>query len=106
MRPEEVIDYLKNEKLCIIVADSNKYTRKCANCELVVKTEVLLDVYDTAIEALEKQIPMKPDISWEGYVDGYELFREHCANCGYIFDNNIIVCCPNCGQVVDWSDGE
>ena len=70
--------------------------------------------FETAIEALEKQIPKKPQ-----YVD--TRFRHHgrkisdgstldkcykCPNCNshifHVFDSE--KCCKYCGQALDWSD--
>lgn len=60
------------------------------------------EIYDTAIEALEKQIAKKP----EDIDEEYELFQ--CPNC-----NEWILCsdykeshkyCLNCGQKIDWSE--
>ena len=72
------------------------------------------DCYKLIIEALEKQIPKKPQ-----YVD--TRFRHHgrkisegssldkcykCPNCNshifHVFDSE--KCCKYCGQALDWSD--
>ena len=72
------------------------------------------DCYKLIIEALEKQIPKKPQ-----YVD--TRFRHHgrrmsdgssldkcykCHNCNshifHVFDSE--KCCKYCGQALDWSD--
>ena len=74
------------------------------------------DCYKLIIEALEKQIPKKPQ-----YVD--TRFRHHgrkisegssldkcykCPNCNshifHIFDSE--KCCKYCGQALDWSDND
>lgn len=57
------------------------------------------EALETAIEALEKQIPMKP-MPKEISVDGRAVTP--CGNCGNIigyFD----VFCSTCGQRIDWS---
>ena len=69
--------------------------------------------FETAIEALEKQIPKKP-----GATEDYP-HRLYCSNCYYPFERNkseidlirehFIVgnkYCPDCGQALDWSDEE
>ena len=69
--------------------------------------------FETAIEALEKQIPKKPRAT-EDYPH-----RLYCSNCYYPFERNkseidlirehFIVWnkyCPDCGQALDWSDEE
>lgn len=58
------------------------------------------EAIDIAIEALEKQIPMKP------------IHKEYnyCPRCDIILDRSMIFgrydFCPNCGQAIDWSDDE
>ena len=51
-----------------------------------------------AIEALEKQIPKKPDLDGGVY----------CPCCLHEFKENYDETryCPNCGQALDWSDTE
>lgn len=53
---------------------------------------------DAAVEALEKQIPKKPD-------GGYDIFygedAKLCPVCG---DPNPNTYCGTCGQRLDWSD--
>lgn len=54
---------------------------------------------DMAVEALEKQIPKKPD---------YEDYDAKCPVCGHEFENNVndwgCSYCQGCGQKLDWSD--
>ena len=61
------------------------------------------EALDVAIKALEKQIPNKL-INTRQYVSGC------CPNCKkYISDwleYNKFMCCPYCGQRIDWSDEE
>lgn len=78
------------------------------------KMRISKDCYKLIIEALEKQIPKKPQ-----YVD--TRFRHHgrkisdgssldkcykCPNCNshifHVFDSE--KCCKYCGQALDWSD--
>ena len=53
MTIEEAIKLMKNEKACILKADT--CDRDCAKCELLRKTEDLLSAYDMVIRALEMQ---------------------------------------------------
>ena len=53
MTIEEAIKLMKNEKACILKADT--CDRDCAKCELLKKTEDLLSAYDMVIRALEMQ---------------------------------------------------
>ena len=76
----------------------------------VAKTEVEWDypldyaiAIDTAIEALEKQIPKKP-ISL-----GEDIDRDvgQCPNCKEIIDTyEDYKYCSDCGQAIDWSEEE
>lgn len=66
----------------------------------------------TKINALEKQIPQKPEYYGDGYSDG-ELVYDYaeCPTCGkddFEYDINDWGCnyCPNCGQALDWSEEE
>ena len=60
---------------------------------------------NTAIEALEKQLPKKPTYEGDGYApDGTFIWDEWlCPNCGsrYEVDYDDYSYCPNCGQRID-----
>lgn len=70
MTRDEAIALMKNEKACILKADT--CDRDCSKCELVRKTEDLLLAYDMAIKTLEqtKWIPcsvrMPEEHEWIG----------------------------------------
>jgi hypothetical protein len=64
-------------------------------------------VREVAIEALEKQIPKKPDLEADGYADGQLVYDTWiCPCCGeyYEVDYDDYDYCPNCGQAIDWSE--
>ena len=65
---------------------------------------------DAAIEALKKQMPKEPTYEGDGYdPQGTFIWDEWlCPNCGsrYEVDYDKYDYCPNCGQALDWSDGE
>lgn len=67
-----------------------------------------IGLYNTAIEALEKQLPKKPNFEGDGYApDGtfvYDTWK--CPNCGecYEVDYDDYDYCPKCGQKIDWSE--
>lgn len=62
---------------------------------------ITVDDLAEAVKALEKQIPRKP------IEDGYFDRPCVCPECGQEFGfNSGFKYCENCGQAIDWSDGE
>ncbi len=63
---------------------------------------------DRIIEALEKQIPTKPNFEGDGYDDSGNIIYDTwiCPCCGdrYEVDYERHNHCPTCGQAIDWSD--
>ena len=63
-----------------------------------------------AIEALEKQIPKKPDYEADGYDENGNLIYDYakCPICGHDFEYDIndwgCNYCSDCGQKLDWSE--
>lgn len=57
-----------------------------------------------AIEALDKQIPKKPNESYDGYVDGYPVWDFSCPFCGEEIEEGEHHC--RCGQATDWEGCE
>ena len=74
---------------CAEICDGYQKDDTCENCEI-----------NAAIEALDKQIPKKPEIKGEYYV---------CPICGvyqeYLTDGKPPYC-VNCGQALDWQEVE
>ncbi len=69
--------------------------------------EVKKDLYQTAISALEKQIPKKVIFESDGYSDGNPVYDlAECPKCGFPFEDGDqdweSSYCPNCGQRLDW----
>ncbi len=68
--------------------------------------EIFIKVCDMEIQALEKQIPKKPMISYD------ERVKENwcsCGVCAFGFGWKRTIhykYCPDCGQAIDWSDEE
>ena len=65
----------------------------------------LRNAIDIAIEALEKQIPKKPDFEGDGYWNGQLVYDTWiCPNCEkrYELDFEEYDHCPNCGKAIDW----
>ena len=55
--------------------------------------------FETAMEALEKQIPKNPI-----YSGGHEFI---CPNCKRFIRKNVMIpCCKWCGQALDWRETE
>ena len=66
-------------------------------------------VITIALEALEKQIPKKPQLESDGYSDGELVYDTWiCPKCGedYEIDCHDYKYCPECGQRIDRGDIE
>ena len=59
--------------------------------------------FETAIEALEKQIPKKP-IKSDREIRYCEVFK--CPNCSFEFSGRVSKYCYRCGQALDWGKTE
>lgn len=59
-------------------------------------------------EAIEKQIPKKPDYEGDGYDENGELIYDTwiCPHCNHEYEVEYedYAFCPNCGQALDRSD--
>lgn len=69
---------------------------------------MLCEALDTAIEALEKQLPKKPNFEGDEYAPNGTFVYDtwECPNCGecYEVDYDDYDYCPKCGQKIDWSE--
>lgn len=67
-----------------------------------------IGLYNTAIEALEKQLAMKPNFEGDGYAPNGTFVYDTwiCPSCEgyYEVDYDDYVYCPQCGQKLDWSE--
>lgn len=85
MKPEEALEELSYE--------DTAYGGKCT-----------YEVRMTALDALEKQIPCKP----EEYVPDFPyniFYTQKCAKCGTpVIGKKISKYCSECGQKIDWSE--
>lgn len=71
------------------------------------KSDSEWEAVNMAIEALEKQIPQKPNVEGDGYADGVLIYDTWiCPHCEirYEIDYDDYAYCPNCGQAIDRSD--
>lgn len=72
---------------------------------------MLNEALDIAKEAIEKQIPKKPEYEADGYDENGELIYDtaYCPECHHEFEYDVndwgVEHCP-CGQALDWSDDE
>lgn len=77
-----------------------RYTRE-HNGKMCIKVAV-------ALEAMEKQIPKKPTMWGDGYVDGEIIMESYeCPNCACIYDFDIdgkLKFCSECGQAILWEE--
>ena len=67
------------------------------------------EAFDLSVQALEKQIPLKPQLESDGYSDGELVYDTWiCPKCGkdYEIDCHDYKCCPECGQRIDRGDIE
>ena len=68
-------------------------------CEMTPEWKEMLQIYNTAVEALRKQIPKKPL-----YVDG-DCDLPLCPHCRMAIDETEdTTVCKLCRQALDWSD--
>lgn len=65
--------------------------------------KIIADAYDMAIEALEKQIPKKPNDKFN--VPYAIIAYGICPSCG-LDVNSDMKFCSECGQAIDWSVSE
>ncbi len=75
-------------------------------CGLNIEEPIHNEVINIVIEALEKQIPKKPEESYDGYADGNPVIDYHCPNCYREVDEDDMEHHCECGQALDWSDTE
>ena len=99
MTESEAVEKLKNMRLFMQIEDENN------DCKF---TEDDYKANEIAIQALEKQIPMKPyHIS---QVDDNDNANVECPMCHATTDYAVNVIkrghCWNCGQLLNWSDDE
>jgi hypothetical protein len=103
MKENEAIEKLKNMRLYMQITDKNN------DCKF---TEDDYKANETAIQALEKQIPKEP-IFDHNLSDTLSIFHCECGNAikvshdiGIMNNNNAPNYCSKCGCRLDWSDEE
>lgn len=99
MAESEAIEKLKNMRLFMQVEDKKN------DCKFTADDYTANEM---AIQALEKQIPMKPTpIDYEKYIDVIDNAKFlkgafWCPNCKHVVKSGSF--CSDCGQKLDWSD--
>ena len=86
-------------------AGAKKILERLLSVDIIVGNEH--EAVSVAIEALEKQIPKKPDYEGDGYWNGELVYDTWiCPHCEkkYEVDYEEYDFCPNCGQAIDWSE--
>lgn len=103
MKENEAIEKLKNMRLYMQITDKNN------DCKF---TKDDYKANETAIQALEKQIPKKPIFN-HNLSDTLSVFHCECGNAikvshdiGIMNNNNAPNYCSKCGCRLDWSDEE
>ena len=98
MKLEEAILWIEDTKYI--------YENMNPNIEL---SKLKCEAFDLAIQAIEKQIPLKPQLESDGYSDGELVYDTWiCPKCGedYEIDFHDYKYCPECGQRIDRGDIE
>ena len=91
MTPKEAIDFYNQ---FLIIRPANPYQ----------------DAAKLSIQALEKQIPKRPDFEGDGYDENGMIILDTwicpCCEEKYETEYEEYKRCPNCGQAIDWRDTE
>lgn len=114
MTPNEAIERIiarKKERLETL-AQPDVWIRYTKHMECGEEREFKQSCIDDEIiiEALEKQIPKKPDFEGDGYDCCGELVYDTwicpCCETKYEVDYEHYKHCPECGQKIDWSEDD
>ena len=97
---KEAIEFLQR-KICTL--DAQKEYAEYCNPVHNETLDLAIGLYETAIKALEKQLPKKTiDKSCVKDNDTIYGYVGICPSCNGIVDDSMIVC--DCTQVLDWSE--
>lgn len=105
MKPEESIEILELPKEPL---KSGTHYHAIPSPKRISYTDYL-NARKAAVEALEKQVPKKPQLESYGYSGGELVYDEwFCPKCGegYEIDSDDYNYCPECGQKIDWRNEE
>ena len=64
------------------------------------------ECYDLAIEALEKQLPKKPEMrtAYNDFDGRLICYKGFCPSCGGVVESYRNESCHHCTQMLDWSE--
>lgn len=83
------------------------YIKSCRDAGIDVTITIDKKRSHLVLNALEKQIPMKPEYEGDGYDDSGNLIYDTwiCPRCHKRFelDYDDYRYCPECGQKIDWN---
>ena len=101
MTESEAIKILQKKKECDGSLDCLLGLRdECNDCALVIENKTLFEALDMAIEALEKQEPMRPGDPELGISPRHPIITP-CGNCGEELKDLFWDYCPWCGQRIE-----
>lgn len=80
MTYEEAKEYMEKKNRCSMDYESCKKYEDCKGCPNDVDLDLLPEVMEMAIEALEKQIPKKP--TFEDVGNAFGAILRTCGACG------------------------
>lgn len=65
-----------------------------------------IEVCNTAIEALEKQLPKKPEMrtTYNDFDGRLICYKGFCPSCGGVVESYRNESCHHCAQMLDWSE--
>lgn len=108
---KRLISYIRSCRVanidCTVTIDKN-LTHGISNALEEIQKYREIGTVEECREAMEKQVPRKPDYEGDGYDDKGKLVYDiwSCPCCGkrYEVDYDDYEHCPKCGQAIDWSE--
>jgi hypothetical protein len=100
---KEAIEFLQRK---IRTLDAQKEYDEYCNPVHNETLDLAIGLYETAIEALEKQLPKKVKMRTEYRDLNDELicYKGFCPSCGNVVDSYRNKSCNHCTQMLDWSE--
>lgn len=111
MTPKEAIEIIENERKCV----ATNCDRDCGKCPLVREEKDILNAFDMAIEALKRDVPIRPErMITPRQGKFFEFYDWRCPVCKWFLafetegKNRMLAHeksrCINCWQMIDWSE--